>query len=95
MIHHVQRQYLDVSYIVAVVLDVRIPGTEEYTGMAGPHDEPNLFELNDKSIQLTYSTSSITGEPQLSYRDQEHDHTFRGADVRGYSPSPWWIIPAR
>ena len=43
---------------------------------------PNLFTLANKHVHISYSTSSITGEPQLSYQDQQAQHTFRGDEIR-------------
>jgi hypothetical protein len=39
----------------------------------------NLFDIS-APIRITYSRSSFTGEPQLSYRDAELDLTFQGSD---------------
>jgi hypothetical protein len=47
-------------------------------------NQPNLFELTGEytQIQITYSTTSITGQPQFHYQDQERDLTFTGDDIR-------------
>jgi hypothetical protein len=47
---------------------------------AGP--EPNLFELRGGGIKVTYSTSSIDGQPQLTYEDQKISLTFQGKEIR-------------
>lgn len=44
--------------------------------------QPNLFELTGEYTQVTYSTTSITGQPQLHYQDQQRDLTFTGGDIR-------------
>jgi hypothetical protein len=46
-------------------------------------NQPNLFELTGEYTQiLTYSTTSITGQPQFYYRDQQREFTFTGDDIR-------------
>jgi hypothetical protein len=42
---------------------------------------PNLFELSCDDTQITYSTSSISGEPQLSYSGPKGEHSFSGDDI--------------
>lgn len=49
---------------------------------ATPKRRVNFFTLTGKDdTQIVYSTSSITGEPQLTYRDRAHDLSFRGDDI--------------
>ena len=43
--------------------------------------EANLIEISGP-IRITYSRSSFSGEPQLSYRDAELDLSFRGDQLR-------------
>lgn len=50
--------------------------------MAADDRQPNLFTLSSKQIQITYSTSSIRGTPQLSYRDEQRSATFSGDEIR-------------
>jgi hypothetical protein len=47
-------------------------------------NQPNLFELTGEytQIQITYSTTSITGQPQFHYQDQERDLNVTGDDIR-------------
>ena len=47
-------------------------------------NQPNLFELTGayKQIRIIYSTTSITGQPQFHYQDQQRDLTFTGGDIR-------------
>ena len=47
-------------------------------------NQPNLFELTGEytQIRITYSTTSITGQPQFHYQDQQRDLTFTGGDIR-------------
>ena len=43
---------------------------------------PTLYELQGRGVHVTYSTISVTGEPQLTYATPIQTTTFRGADVR-------------
>jgi hypothetical protein len=45
-------------------------------------DQPNLFELAGEYTRITYSTTSITGQPQFHYQDNQRDLTFTGDDIR-------------
>lgn len=44
--------------------------------------QPNLFELQGYDTQITYSTTSITGVPQLSYVRGEISRTFSGDEIQ-------------
>jgi hypothetical protein len=46
-----------------------------------PSIQPNLFELEGYNTQITYSTTSIAGVPQLSYKDRGQTLNFRGDDL--------------
>lgn len=52
------------------------------SALAAQIREPNLFDLQAYETRITYSTSSITGVPQLSYQDQRLSLTFSGEDLR-------------
>jgi hypothetical protein len=58
------------------------------TDAPAPMQEPNLFELRGDDMEITYSTSSLAGPPQLSYRgpgcstDQRLDRIFSGDEIR-------------
>ncbi|MCA1607108.1 MAG: hypothetical protein LC775_16935, partial [Acidobacteria bacterium] len=42
----------------------------------------DFFTFTGKNdTQIVYSTSSTTGEPQLTYRDRTRDLSFRGDDI--------------
>ena len=42
----------------------------------------NFFTFTGKdNTQIVYSTSSITGEPQFTYRDRTRNRSFRGDDI--------------
>jgi hypothetical protein len=43
--------------------------------------QPNLFELAGEYTQITYSTTSITGEPQFNYQDRQRDVNVTGDDI--------------
>lgn len=42
----------------------------------------NLFELHDKSIQVSYSDTSILGGPLLNYHDEHITLSLRGEEIR-------------
>lgn len=51
------------------------------------YNEPNLFSLQGagptyKDVQISYSTSSITGQPLFNYIDSKGTHSFKGDDIR-------------
>lgn len=50
--------------------------------MATATQTANLFELQCDGTQVTYSTSSFQGPPQLSYSDPEGDRSFSGDEIR-------------
>jgi hypothetical protein len=49
--------------------------------MAVQTQSANLFELSCGATQLTYSTSSFAGPPQLSYTDAGESHSFSGDEI--------------
>lgn len=49
--------------------------------MATATQTANLFELACDGTQLTYSTTSIDGQPRLSYSDADGDHSFAGDEI--------------
>lgn len=52
--------------------------------MAQNVEQANLFELSNRShsILITYSSTSVDGKPQLSYRDKNISRTFLGQEIR-------------
>src|SRR6476661_186760 len=50
--------------------------------MLAASNEPNLFTLTGKDTQITYSTSSFTGQPQFTYQDAQQQTTVTGQDIR-------------
>ena len=44
--------------------------------------QPHLFQLAGGYTQITYSTTSITGQPQFHYQDQQRDISVTGEDIR-------------
>jgi hypothetical protein len=42
---------------------------------------PNLYELQGYDKQITYSSTSFAGVPQLSYTDRGEVRTFSGSDI--------------
>jgi hypothetical protein len=49
--------------------------------------EPNLFDLKGGGVMVSWTTASITGQPQLTYDDGGEPLTF-GPDELQISPSP-------
>jgi hypothetical protein len=43
---------------------------------------PNLFELRGRGITLTFSTTSINGQPLLHYQDARREVNARGEEIR-------------
>lgn len=50
--------------------------------MADVEARPNLFELQCGDAQVTYSTSSFAGPPQLSVSGVRGEHTFSGEEIQ-------------
>lgn len=44
--------------------------------------QPNLFELEGYNTQISYSTTSITGVPQLTYSNQAQTLSFSGSEIQ-------------
>jgi hypothetical protein len=55
--------------------------TEHATAVVAQLADANLFEI-EAPIAVHYARSSITGSPQLSYRDTERELTFSGDEIR-------------
>jgi hypothetical protein len=45
-------------------------------------EQANLFELGSYATQVTYSSTSITGQPLLNYRDDANNLSFMGDEIR-------------
>ena len=43
---------------------------------------PNLYQLHGGPLHVTYSTTSFTGKPQLSYKDGSQSLNFTGDQIR-------------
>ena len=52
------------------------------TVTSNPALSPNLFELQGKDTQITYSTSSIVGVPQFNYQTPNLNLNFSDTDIR-------------
>jgi hypothetical protein len=48
--------------------------------MAQATERPTLFDLTYGDTQISYSTSSITGEPRFTYSGPKGEHSFAGDD---------------
>lgn len=47
-----------------------------------PYEQPNLYEFVARKLEVTYSSSSFSGEPLLSYRSPKLTRSFRGDQIR-------------
>ena len=56
--------------------------SETYGAVTASPQEPNLFELRGMGIEVTYSASSFSGQPILTYKDKKFNLTFYGDDIR-------------
>ena len=50
--------------------------------MTAQSHEPNLFDLSGGDIRVHYSTSSIAGQPLLTYQDEQRQLSFSGDEIR-------------
>jgi hypothetical protein len=50
--------------------------------MAAVTIDANLFELEGYGVRITYSKSSITGDPRFSYTDKDRSLNFSGSEIR-------------
>lgn len=48
--------------------------------MAG--ETPNLYELSNTTVRITYTPAGLAGLPRLTYKDKKHDLVFQGAEIR-------------
>ena len=46
-----------------------------------PIKQPNLFEVSGYGIQVTYSTTSLNGQPQFNYQDAHQSKLFIGDQI--------------
>jgi hypothetical protein len=46
---------------------------------------PNIYQLTGPHLSITYSTTSIDGQPHLSYQDAHQTLNFRGEQIRAVS----------
>jgi hypothetical protein len=67
------------------------PGSSGTTGTATPlpktasateGNSPDLFQLEHNDLHISYSTSSISGQPLFNYRDAQQEQSFRGDEIR-------------
>jgi hypothetical protein len=50
-------------------------------GAAVPSVSPNQFMLRGKDIQVSFSTTSINGQPLMQYRDRSRQVSARGDEI--------------
>jgi hypothetical protein len=49
---------------------------------------PNLFSLHGRHVSVTYSTTSIDGQPRLSYHDPQRALSFVGEEIEIVDRTP-------
>lgn len=50
--------------------------------MTTQNETANRFDLHGHGIHVTYSTTSLTGQPQFDYQGTHGEHTFTGEQIR-------------
>jgi hypothetical protein len=63
----------------AIAAEVEAKGINK---QANQQLEPNVFTLQGDKTQITYSTTSIRGVPELSYLRRGQQRTFSGSDIQ-------------
>lgn len=73
----------------SAVAESTLPGQDTGTKSVSQsqYNEPNMFSLQGigpkyKDVQISYSTSSITGQPLFNYKDSKGTHSFKGDEIR-------------
>lgn len=69
-----------IIHAIALILLMVVSGTAS-AQIALPV-QPNMYEFTGKRVKITYSTTSIPGEPRLSYRDRTRTLQFKGDEIR-------------
>lgn len=44
--------------------------------------EPNYYALNGGGLQVTFTSSGLVGQPQLTYQDRQRTLQFSGSEIR-------------
>jgi hypothetical protein len=44
--------------------------------------EPNTYELSGDNTQITYSTTSVDGQPTFSYSGKKGEHSYSGDEIQ-------------
>jgi hypothetical protein len=55
--------------------------TRQPSTVAAPTKRPNRFEVSGYGIQVTYSTTSLNGQPQFNYQDTHQSKLFIGDQI--------------
>jgi hypothetical protein len=81
-----------ITLIVFVLLSVSIYGMANgaedaqsdgrIVSLVTEAQEPNVYDLKGMGIELAYSTTSLNGQPELTYKDRKRTLTFRGEEIR-------------
>jgi hypothetical protein len=57
-------------------------GLTDTAGALLTREEPNVFELRSGNIKITYSTTSLNGQPLFTYKERRQTLTFHGEQIR-------------
>jgi hypothetical protein len=68
------------SFAAAMVF--LVSGLVSGTVLGAPAQPANQYELTGPNLQVTYTLTSLTGDPLLSYQDSKRTLIFRGDDIR-------------
>jgi hypothetical protein len=60
----------------------RTPQTKPQTPQPLQTTIPNLYHLTGHHLNITYSTTSLDGQPTLTYQDAHEAKSFRGSEIR-------------
>lgn len=73
---------MPIAIIQAIALILLVIGSSIAGAQTTPPAHPNTYEFTGKHVKITYSTTSFTGEPRLSYRDRTRTLQFKGDEIR-------------
>jgi hypothetical protein len=72
-----RQEHIRVNWIIAQI----IKRLERELIVENYFEQANLFELGNYTTQVTYSSTSFTGQPQFNYRDAANNRTFVGEEI--------------
>jgi hypothetical protein len=54
--------------------------------------QPNLYELAGDGIQITYSTTSLSGQPQFNYHDANVSRNYSGSQIQAVDTEAGTVV---